>query len=134
MRRTKSQIIEAANRQVIVEGDLDAIPEFFTPGYIAHVAGKDFSGGHQVVRRMVGTYRRAFSEIEVKIEILVQSPSRIAWLRSWRGKQTGPFRGFPPSQKVVRWSDQVTSEIEDGLIAEEWLVTDLAEQLLLARK
>ncbi|MFM8174265.1 MAG: ester cyclase [Pirellulaceae bacterium] len=134
MRRTKSQIIEAANRQVIVEGDLDAIPEFFTPGYIAHVAGKDFSGGQQVVRRMVGTYRRAFSEIEVKIEILVQSPSRIAWLRSWRGKPTGPFRGFPPSQKVVRWSDQVISEIEDGRIAEEWLVTDLAEQLLLARK
>jgi predicted ester cyclase len=134
MRRTKSQIIEAANRQVIVEGDLDAIPEFFTPGYIAHVAGKDFSGGQQIVRRMVGTYRRAFSEIEVKIEILVQSPSRIAWLRSWRGKQTGPFRGFPPSQKVVQWSDQVISEIEDGRIAEEWLVTDLAEQLLLARK
>jgi predicted ester cyclase len=134
MRRTKSQIIEAANRQVIVAGDLDAIPEFFSAGYIAHVAGKDFSGGHQVVRRMVGAYHRAFSEIEVKIEILVQSSNRIAWLRSWQGKQTGPFKGFPPTQKVVRWSDQVTSEIEDGLIAQEWLVTDLAEQLLLARK
>jgi predicted ester cyclase len=35
---------------------------------------------------------------------------------------------------VVQWSDQVISEIEDGRIAEEWLVTDLAEQLLLARK
>jgi predicted ester cyclase len=134
MRRTKSQIIEAGNAQLIVEGDLDAISEFFSPSYMAHVAGKDFIGGHQVVRRMMGAYHRAFSEIEVKIEILVQSPSRINWLRSWQGRQTGPFKGFPPTQKVLRWSDQVTSEIEEGLIVQEWLVTDLAEKLLMARK
>ena len=28
----------------------------------------------------------------------------------------------------------VTSRFRDGLIAEEWLITDLAERLLLARK
>ncbi len=33
----------------------------------------------------------------------------------------------------ISWRDMVTSEFRDGRIAEEWVATDLAERLLLAR-
>jgi hypothetical protein len=32
------------------------------------------------------------------------------------------------------WREMITSRFEDGLIVEEWFLTDLAEQFLLARK
>jgi hypothetical protein len=34
----------------------------------------------------------------------------------------------------IVWRDMVTSRFRDGLIAEEWAISDLAERLLLARK
>ena len=80
------------------------------------------------------TYRRAFSDIEVEIEFLVKTKDRIAWQRTLRAKQTGAFKGFPATNRIIIWRDMITSEFRDGLIAEDWVVTDLAEKLLLARK
>lgn len=35
---------------------------------------------------------------------------------------------------VARWRDMVTSRFSDGLIADEWVISDLAERFLLALK
>lgn len=134
MARTNTAIIEAANATLIVNGNLDAVADFFASDYVAHVTGQDFSGGHEVVKKIVRAYRRAFSDIEVEIDILVKAKNRIAWQRTLRAQHTGPFKGFPATDRPIIWRDMVTTEFRDGLIAEEWVVTDLAEKLLLARK
>ncbi len=67
-------------------------------------------------------------------KILVEGKDRVAWQRTLRGAQQGAFKGFPASGREIMWRDMVTSRFRDGLIAEEWVVTDLAERLLLARK
>lgn len=132
--RTKSQIIQQANETLIQNRNLDAISQFFSPSYVAHVGRKDFVGGHQVVRRMLRSHFRAFEQIQVEIDVLIGASSRITWRRFWQGIHAAPYRGFPPSGKLVRWNDLVTTEIQNGLIVREWLVTDLAEKLLLASK
>jgi predicted ester cyclase len=134
MARTHTAIIEAANAAVIVSGNLDAIGDYFAPNYIAHVSGQDLPGGHEVVKKVVRAYRRAFSAIEVKVDILVKGKNRIAWQRTLTARQTGPFKGFPATDRSIRWRDMITTEFRNGLISEEWVVTDLAETLLLARK
>jgi predicted ester cyclase len=126
--------IEAANSALIVKGNLIEVADFFTADYVAHVTGQDFTGGHDVVKKTVRAYRRAFSDIEVEIDILVKARNRIAWQRTLRGKQTGAFKGFPATNRIIIWRDMITSEFRNGLIAEDWVVTDLAEKLLLARK
>lgn len=127
-------MIEAANSALIVNGNLNEVADFFTADYVAHVTGQDFVGGHDVVRKIVRAYRRAFSDIEAEVEILVKAKNRIAWQRTLRGKQTGAFKGFPATNRMVIWRDMIVSEFRDGFIAEDWVVTDLAEKLLLARK
>ena len=79
-------------------------------------------------------YRRAFADLEVEVEILVESDDRVAWQRVVRGTHRGAFRGFPATDRRLVWRDMVTSRFENGLIAEEWVLSDLAERLLLARK
>ena len=126
--------IKAANRTLISEGNHGAVPEFFTADYVAHLTGRDVSGGHKLVREMLELYQRAFPRLTVDVEILLEGADRVAWQRTLRAKQEGAFKGFPASGREIVWRDVVTSRFRDGLIAEEWVISDLAEQLLLSRK
>jgi predicted ester cyclase len=134
MSRSHASQIKVANSSLIVNGDLGAIGEFFGPDYVAHLTGQDMTGGHQVVRRIVSAYRRAFQDVQVDVDILVTAKDRIAWQRTLRATHTGNFKGFPGTGRPIVWRDMVTSRFHNGLIAEDWVISDLAERLLLARK
>lgn len=125
--------IRDANTAVLAQGRHDAIADFFAAGYVVHVAGQSMSG-HAAVAGAVDALRRAVPELQVAVEILVECGDRVAWLRTCEGLQTGAFKGFPASGRPLVWRDMVVSRFEAGLIAEEWVVTDLAERLLLSRK
>jgi hypothetical protein len=133
MSRSLASKIEAANSALIVNGDLGTVGEFFAPDHVAHFTNGDMTGGHGAIRRFVGTYRRAFSDIQVEVEILVKAKDRVAWQRTLRATHKGDFKGFPATGRRVVWRDMVTSRFRDGLIAEDWVITDLAERLLRAR-
>jgi len=117
-----------------VKGDLAAIPEFFAFDYVAHASGKDLAGGHDAVRRAVERWRRAFHGLTVDVEILVEAADRVAWQRTLHATHAGDYAGFPATGHEIVWRDMVTSRFEGQLIAEEWVISDLAEQLLRARR
>ena len=71
---------------------------------------------------------------QVDVDILLEGDERVAWQRTLRATHKGKFKSFPASGLQIVWRDMVTSQFRDGLIAEEWVITDLAEQLLLSRK
>lgn len=126
--------IQAANAALITEDNLDAVGEFFAPDYVAHLTDQDMAGGPGAIRGFVGMLRRAFPDLEIEVEILVEGKDRVAWQRTLRGTHRGDYKGFPATGRRVVWRDMVTSRFRDGLIAEDWVITDLAERLLLARK
>ncbi len=125
--------IRAANSALIAKGNLDAVGEFFTPDYVAHGTDQDIAG-HRGIRRFLGMLQRAFPDVQIDVEILLEGKDRVAWQRKLRGTHEGDFKGFPACGRQIVWRDMVTSRFRDGLIAEEWVITDLAERLLLARK
>jgi predicted ester cyclase len=133
MDRSLGSLIEAANTALIADGNLDAAEEFFTPDYVAHLTERDLEGGG-AVRGFVRMLHEAFSDIQVEVEILVEGENRIAWQRTVRGTHRGDFMGFPATGRQIVWRDMITTRFREGLIAEDWAVTDLAERLLLARK
>lgn len=125
--------IEAANESLLVNGN-DAADRFFAPGYVAHGTGRDLTGGPDAVRRFVGMLHGAFSNLEVTVDILAETADRVAWQRTLAGTQSGSYMGFPATGRRVVWRDMIVSRFVDGVIAEDWVVTDLAERRLLARK
>jgi predicted ester cyclase len=129
-----SSIIHAANHALIEEGNSEAISNYFAADYVAHITGQDLSGGHKLIRGMLDLYQRAFPSPKVEVEILLEGVDRVSWQRTIRAKQAGVFKGFPASGRDIVWRDVVTSRFRDGLIAEEWVISDLAEQLLLSRR
>ena len=125
--------IHDANCQLVGDGNMEAIAEFFTTNYVVNFGGSKKSG-HNAVRGFVKAMQDAFSELSVDVEILMESGDRISWQRTIRGTQTGSFQGFPATGTEVTWRDMLVSRVEDGRIAEEWVVSDLAEALLRSRK
>lgn len=129
-----AQLIRDANQSLLNEGALDKIPDYFNEDYVAHLTGKDMSGGHKAITKTLEALRHSFPDLQVEVEILVESELRVAWQRTYTATHTESFKGFPGTGKQIQWRDMVTSEIRDGRISQEWVLTDLAEQLLLARK
>ena len=134
MSSSPASVVQAANAVILLNGDLDAIPDFFAPGYVAHGIDGDLNVGHESIRRFLQMIRKAFPDLELEVQFLVESDDRVAWVRRLEGTQKGGFMGFPATGRRVVWRDMITSRIEDGRIAEEWVLTDLAERLLRARK
>ena len=88
MNDSLAQKIEAANNVLIVEGDLDAIENYFTSDYVVHLTDRDIEGGHSLIRDILGKMRGSFPDIQVEIEILLEGNTRIAWQRRTK-KSTG---------------------------------------------
>lgn len=131
---SNSALIHSATTRLFEAGDVQAVSEFFAPDYAVHLTGQDLAGGHKLIQGAVGLIRRAFPDLRAEVEILVEANDRVAWQRTLRGTQQGAYKGFPSSGRTVGWRDMVVSRFSDGLIVEEWVTTDLAEQLLLSRK
>ena len=132
MDRSLALKIQAANSALIANRNLEAVGEFFTPDYVVHLTDRD--GGLDAIRGFIGMLHGAFPDIEIEVEILVEGENRVAWQRTLQGTHQGDFMGFPASGRQIVWRDMVTSRFRDGLIAEDWAITDLAERLLDARK
>lgn len=134
MSESLAKKIQAANRELIGHGNLKTIPDFFTPDYVAHLTDSDMKGGHVAIRKFIQAIRKSFPDVQVEVEVLVEGQDRVAWQRTLKATHQATFKGFPATGKEIVWRDMMVSELRDGLIAEEWVVSDLAERLLLGRK
>lgn len=134
MRNNLAAKIEAANTALMERGEIEAVAKYFAPDYVAHLTETDMVGGHAAIRAVMALYRRAFPDMQVRIDILATEKNRIAWQRTVRATHQAGFKGFPATGRPLVWRDMVTSRFRDGKIAEEWVISDLAERLLLARK
>ena len=70
---------------------------------------------------------RAFPDMKVTIEDSVVGDNIVAVRAHWRGTQTGPFMGRPPSGKVVEFAGMVMWRFNaDGAINRRWTQLDTA--------
>jgi len=129
-----TDLLHEANAALLERGEHDDLGRFFTGGYVVHGTHGDRNAGHDGIRRFLRALAKAFSEVTVEVEVLSEGGDRLAWQRRVRCLHTGAFQGFPATGGALVWRDMLVSRFEDGRIAEEWAVSDLAEQLLRARK
>lgn len=131
MNQSNVERIKFANDELFGKGNLDAVDEIFAPDYIVHAGNKDYKG-HEIIKKFVEQIRSAIPDICVgKVSLLSQADDMITWQRTFSGKHVENMMGIPPTGKEVQWQDMVVTRFEEGKIAEEWTVSELAGQLLL---
>lgn len=126
--------VKNALEQLIEQGNFEIINSFFSEDYIAHSGDKSYQG-HKFIKQFAKQIRTAIPDIKiVKIELLSQTDNDISWQRTFSGTHKTNLKGIPSSNKKVKWYEIVVSRFKEDKIIEEWLVSDLAFQLMLKLK
>ena len=121
--------IQRANEELLNKGNLELAEEIFAPTYVGHETEGDFEGGPDAIKAFVTSIRTAFPDLKVEVEILAMEGDRVAWLRTHRGTHQGEYLGVPASGRLITWREMIVTRYEEGKIAEEWGVSDLASRL-----
>lgn len=127
-------LLKTALDELYVKGNADAVEKLFSENYSVHAAGRTHSG-RKFIMQYMKSLRKSVSGIKVlKTELLSENGNLISWKRTLSGIHQAGFRGIPASGKRIKWEEMMVSRIEDALIAEEWLSSDLAFQLMLKNR
>lgn len=128
------QHIQLALKELLEEGRLEVIEIIFSENYTAHSGDKTYHG-HAFVERYVKQIRKALSKIRVhKFEVLTQTDDVLTQQRTFSGIHTAELKGIPASNKKVVWHEIVVTRFENKKIAEEWVSSDLAFQLMMKHR
>ncbi len=128
----KEEIIKFVNEKLIGQGNLATIDDLFSTEYVAHAGDKDYRG-HKFIKRWANQLRSAIPDIKVlKAEFLAQEGQTITWQRTLSGTHKATMMGIPPSKKKITWRDMVVTRFKGEKIVEEWVVSELAGQLVLS--
>ena len=121
--------IQSANDELLNRGNLAVATDIFLPTYTSHSTGVDAKGGPETIRQFVRELRAAFPDLHVDVQILMEQPDKVSWLRTHRGTHRGAYMGVAPTGRQVVWQEMVVTRYEAGKVAEEWSVSDLGERL-----
>ncbi|MCB9858181.1 MAG: ester cyclase [Phycisphaerales bacterium] len=131
MGKSNAELIRRANNEVMTEGRLNVLDQFFANDYVVHAGDKDYKG-HGFIRRFVKQLHSAMPDLRVvDVEILCETPDKVTWQRTLTGKHMAALKGIPASGKKVTWQEMFVTRFDGDKIAEEWMVSNLAGQLML---
>jgi predicted ester cyclase len=123
--------IEYIAKQLFEHGNMEMVDSAFADNYVAHDGAKTHKG-QKFVKHFIGKLRLAINDIKiVKIEFLSQTENTITWQRTFTGTHIADMQGIPASMKKVKWNEIVVTRFEGDKIAEDWLASHLAFQLMI---
>ncbi|MBK1787432.1 ester cyclase [Prauserella cavernicola] len=108
-------------------GDLDACVELMHPNFLINLAGLPTQlVGRDVWRAGVELLRAAFPDVQMEIEDTFAVDGRVAVRNTIRGTHRGDFHGVAPTGRTIEVMSNEIYRVGNGLILEEWIVTDNA--------
>jgi steroid delta-isomerase-like uncharacterized protein len=108
------------------EGDLDTCVARMGPDFVMNLAGLPPMRGPDVWRQGANVIRLGFPDLHAHIDDLVANGDRVAVRLTFRGTHQGEFLGVPATGRTVEYVSHEFYRIADGLVAEEWICSDLA--------
>jgi steroid delta-isomerase-like uncharacterized protein len=121
------QLVRQMNAEVWNNANLDAIDGLFTPDFVLHFLpdGSDTSG-LEGLRKHVRELHGAFPDWSEDIKRIVAERDLVVIHYVSSGTNQGQWLGKPPTGNRVQVNEMSIFRIEDGRIAEQWLLPDMA--------
>ena len=85
--------------------------------------------GHEVWREGFELMKRAFPDLQAHVEDIVAAGDKVAVRVRFRGTHSGEFLGIPATGRTVEYVSHEFYRIAGGLIAEEWICSDMSTLL-----
>ena len=119
-----------AGFQAFNAGDADGCMALAAPDLIINLAEMpEPQHGREVWRQGFAMMQLAFPGLQAHIEDIFAAQDKVAVRLRFRGTHSGDFLGFPATGRTVEYVSHEFYRIADGLIAEEWICSDMATLL-----
>jgi steroid delta-isomerase-like uncharacterized protein len=106
------------------QGDRAGLERLLSPDFVIHVPD-DYHGVDGLLE-MVGLFRSAFPDMAVTVDHQFADGDYVATRFTCRGTHDGELLGFPATGRAVEVAGITLSRCENGRIAEEWELVDVA--------
>lgn len=82
--------------------------------------------GHEPFLAYVRSVRTSLAQYHCEILTCVTEGDQAFAHMKFSGSHVGPFRGYPPTGKLIQWHGAALFSFDAGLITELWVLGDLA--------
>jgi steroid delta-isomerase-like uncharacterized protein len=130
---------EASNKATIrrfhdaLTGGVDVvsqtIDEIVEPDVLFHAPVPTGATGAQALKQVMAVLHRAFPDLHVAVEDLIEEGDKVVGRNSVTGTHQGEYLGLPPTGRSVAYSEIFIFRFVHGRIAEIWGVVDVLSQL-----
>ena len=109
-----------ANREVWNTGNVSLFDEILSPEIVLHANESEDLIGVEANKEWVTSTRTGFPDFNVTFDkiIIMGEYGAVGWTST--GTNTGPFIGFPPTGKKVKFSGAFITHVVDGKVIEIW--------------
>ncbi len=108
------------------QGDFDACVALMGPDFVMNLAGLPPMPGPDVWRQGAEVIKRAFPDLHMRIDDVVAAGDEVAVRLTFRGTHQGDYLGLPATGRTIEYVSHEFYRIAGGLIAEEWICSDVA--------
>lgn len=112
--------------ELLSRQDIDACMARMAPDFVINLAGVPTMYGRDVWRQGVEVMVQAFPDLQARVEDIFGAGDRVAVRLTLHGTHRGDFQGFPATGRTVSYASNEFYRVADGLIAEEWICSDMA--------
>jgi len=106
--------------------DIAAVVEFLSPDFIINLAGTPHQmRGRRTWRRNADVFFNAFPDMQIETQDMFAADDKVAVRLRFTGTHTGEFLGNQPTGRRVDYQSYELYRIADGMIAEEWICSDM---------
>ena len=111
-------------------GDAQGCMAYIAPDLIINLAElPEPRHGRDVWRQGFEMIKHAFPDLQAHIEDIVAAEDKVAVRLRFRGTHRSEFLGIPATGRIIEYVSHEFYRIADGLIAEEWICSDMATLL-----
>lgn len=125
---SNKQLLRDMIAAVWVDGDLDALPRYWTDDCRNHAdpAGVDGLAALRAYHADFAAQLAGFADLRIEVVQQVGEDDRVVTHLRTRGRHTGPFAGVAATGRAVELASLRIDRLRGGRIAEHWSVADVA--------
>jgi predicted ester cyclase len=120
------KLVEDFYERIWNDGDLAAAAELLTPGFSFRGSLGNEMRGREAFKNYVRGVRAALADYHCEILSCVAEENQAFAKMCFSGRHEAAFRGYEPTEKLVRWLGAALFKFEDSMIVELWVLGDLA--------
>jgi len=120
------KLVEDFYGRIWNDGHPDAIAELLTPEFSFRGSLGNEMRGREAFKNYVRSVRAALADYHCGILSCLADGNQAFAKMCFSGRHVAAFRGYEPTGKLVQWLGAALFRFEDSMIAELWMLGDLA--------